>query len=645
MLRISPVRVLACAQFAALVCCTGCSSGPAFQQDFSLHSDKTSLSLRAGGPSQFITISEAAANGFSAPISVAVSGLPTGITASPSAFTLASGATQQVAFSAGVHASSLSGAIQFQATSRSLQHTLTPPIVITLLSVPGTDEVTYHFDNARTGLNPNETILIPSKVKSSSFGLIRIFPADGLVDAQPLYLSNLTIAGKRRNVVYVVSEHDSVFAYDADSGALLWQKSVLGPGETTSDDHGCGQITPEIGITSTPVIDRAAGPHGTIFLVGMTLDAAGNYHQRLHALDIVTGAELPDSPAEIHATFPGVGANSTNGVVLFDPAQYAERAGLLLLNHVIYLGWTSHCDQDPYTGWLMGYSESTLAQTGVLNVTPNGSEGSIWMAGAGLAADTTGNIYFLDANGVFDTNLTSNGMPAYGDYGNGMIKVSWIPGVLHEAPSLHVTDYFEPYDTVSQSDNDSDVGSGGLIVLPDQLDAKGNVHHLVVGAGKNGAIYMADRDNMGKFNPNDNSNLYQEVDGVIGGAWCGPAYFNQTLYYPSVDSPIVALPFSAARLATSPTVQTANSFPYPGGTPAISSTGTANGIVWAVENNSPAVLHAYDARTLDELYNTNQAPNGRDNFGDGNKFITPAVVEGKVFVGTPSGVAEFGLLN
>lgn len=571
--------------------------------------------------------------------------LPLALVACCAGCTLMPGMSRPVSFSAASGTSSLAPSTQSQSVSAGLTHALQPPIRVTSVAAPGVDVVTYHFDIARTGLNQNESILIPSKVNSTTFGLIRIFSADGLVDAQPLYLSNLTIAGHPHNVVYVVSEHDSVFAYDADTGVLLWQRSVLGPHETTSDDHGCGQITPEIGITSTPDIDRNAGPHGTIFLVGMTLDAAGKYHQRLHALDVTTGAELANSPIEIRATFPGTGANSTNGVVVFDPSQYAARAGLLLLNHVIYMGWTSHCDQDPYTGWLMGYNETTLAQTGVLNVTPNGSEGSIWMAGSGLAADTSGNIYFLDANGTFDTTLTPNGIPINGDYGNGMIKVSIIPGALHEAASLHVTDYFEPYDTVSQSNNDSDVGSGGLIVLPDQLDAGGNVHHLVVGAGKNGVIYMADRDNMGKFNPNDNSNLYQEVDNVIGGAWCKPAYFNQTVYYGSVDNPIVALPFSAAKLATTPSVQTANSFPYPGATPAISSTGNANGIVWAVENNSPAVLHAYNAITLNELYNSNQAANGRDNFGSGNKFITPAIANGKVLVGTPSGVAEFGLLQ
>ena len=213
-------------------------------------------------------------------------------------------------------------------------------------------------------------------------------------------------------MVFAVSEHDSVYAFDADTGAQIWKTSILGANETTSGNHGCGQITPEIGITSTPVIDRSAGAHGTIFVVGMSQDAQGAYHQRLHALDVTTGAEISGSPTEISASYPGTGANSSGGKVIFDPGQYAERVGLLLLNGVIYMGWTSHCDFQPYTGWLMGYSETSLAQTSVLNLTPNGSEGSIWMSGAGLAADTSGNIYFLDANGTFDTTLNANGFPA-----------------------------------------------------------------------------------------------------------------------------------------------------------------------------------------------------------------------------------------
>jgi hypothetical protein len=353
---------------------------------------------------------------------------------------------------------------------------------------------------------------------------------------------------------------------------------------------------------------------------------------------LTTGAELTGSPAEITASFPGTGANSSAGMVVFDPSQYAERVGLLLLSHTIYLGWTSHCDQQPYTGWLMAYNESDLAQISVLNLTPNGSEGSIWMSGAGLAADSNGFIYFLDANGTFDTNLDANNFPVDGDFGNGFIKVSMTGG------NLAVADFFEPYNTVQESDEDEDLGSGGALVLPDLKDASGNVHQLAVGAGKDATIYVVDRNAMGKFDSQSNATIYQKITGAIGGVWSMPAYFNNTVYYGAVSDNLKAFPITNATLAATASLQSANSFEYPGTTPAVSANGTTNGIVWAVENSNPAVLHAYNAATLQELYNSTQAANGRDNFGNGNKFITPIIVNGTVFVGTPSGVAEFGLL-
>jgi hypothetical protein len=497
--------------------------------------------------------------------------------------------------------------------------------------------LTYHNDVARTGLNPNETTLTPSSVNSSSFGKVGFLTTQGKVDAEPLYVPDLTIGGSAHNVVFVATEHDLVYAFDAGNFSQLWQTSVLGPGETPSDPHSCSQITPEIGITSTPVIDTKAGANGTIFVVAMSKDSSGNYHQRLHALDLTTGSEQNGSPANIQATFP-----RSSGQTTFDPYQYAERSGLLLLNAVIYMGWTSHCDENPYQGWLMGYKESTLQQASVLNITPNGSEGSIWMSGAGLAADPAANIYFLAANGTFDTSLNSNGFPANGDYGNAFMKVSTSGG------SLSVADYFTMHNTVAESDADEDLGSGGVIVLPDLKDASGNAVHLAVGAGKDGNIYVVNRDSMGKFNPNNDDAIYQQVDGQIGGREFGsPAYFNGTVYYGAVNAALKAFPMTNAKLAASPSSSTAVSFGYPGTTPSISANGTADAIVWAVEASSSGdgVLHAYNAGNLSsELYNSSQAANNRDSFAD-NKFITSLIAGGKVFVGTPTGVAVFGLLK
>jgi outer membrane protein assembly factor BamB len=633
-------RLRSSALFAAatFACACGTLNSSGHSGSFSLSLNTASLSLAAGG-SQSVTVSASAVNEFSQSIQVAVSGLPSGVAATPASFTLTPGTPQQVSLAASSSAPAATATVQFSGVAGTL--TASASLMLTVTAATNSanvDITTYHDDVGRTGLNPNESILTTTNVTSSQFGLLRILSVDGKVDAQPLYLANLTVAGQAQNVVFVATEHDSVYAFNADTGTQLWKTSILGASETTSGDHGCGQISPEIGITSTPVIDRTAGPHGTIFVVGMSQDSSGAYHQRLHALDVATGAELSGSPSEIAATFPGTGANSSGGNVVFAPGQYAERVGLLLLNHTIYLGFTSHCDQEPYTGWLMAYSESSLAQTGVLNLTPNGSEGSIWMSGAGLAADSSGNIYFLDANGTFDATLNAGGFPVNGDYGNGFLKVSTAGG------NLSVADYFEPYNTVAESNADEDLGSGGALVLPDLKDASGNVHHLAVGAGKDQNIYVVDRDNMGKFNPQNDNAIYQQIKGAIGGVWSMPAYFNNTVYYGAVSDRLKAFPIANAKLATAAAAQSANTFAYPGTTPSISANGTSNGIVWAVENSSPAVLHAYDATTLQELYNSNQAAANRDHFGNGNKFITPLIVDGKVFIGTPSGVAEFGLL-
>jgi len=501
--------------------------------------------------------------------------------------------------------------------------------------------LTWHNDNMRTGRNSSETTLTLKNVNSNSFGLLFVLPTDGLVDAQPLYAPNLTVGGSTHNVVFVASEHDSVYAFDADNGDTLWQVTTLGAGETPSDNRGCGQVTPEIGITSTPVIDLSSGPHGTIYVVAMSKDKNGNYYQRLHALDVTTGAEQFGGPVAIAAQYPGTGDNSQNGYVIFDPKQYKERAGLLLVNHIVYTAWASHCDDRPYTGWIISYDEKTLLQQSVLNVTPNGNEGAIWQAGAGPAADSTGNIYFLDANGTFDTTFDKNGFPINDDYGNAMMKLST------KKEQLAVADYFNMYNTIAESEADEDLGSGGAMVIPNIKDSSGKLHQLVVGAGKDQNIYLADRNNMGKFNPNNNNQLYQELTGVLAGSvFSAPAFAENRIYYGAVGDNIKAFAFnSSAMLNSAPQSQTPTSFGYPGATPSISGSTKNNLILWATENTSPAVLHAYNANNLAvELYNSNQAAGGRDHFGNGNKFITPMIANGKVYVGTQTGVGVFGLL-
>jgi hypothetical protein len=494
--------------------------------------------------------------------------------------------------------------------------------------------LTYHNDVGRTGQNLNETTLTTANVASAQFGQLGTINVDGPVDAEPLYVGGMTINGVAHNVLFVVTESDSVYAFDADSFTQLWHNAVLtGTGESPSGDHGCGQVEPTIGITSTPVIDLSAGPDGTIFVVAMSIDTNGNYHQRLHAIDLVTGLDEM-AASDIQATG-------------FAPGQYEERSGLLLSNGVIYLAWTSHCDDLPYNAWVMGYGESSLQQVSAINLTPNGNAGGIWMAGDGLAADSSGNIYFLDGNGTFDTTL-NNGFPNQGDYGNGFIKLSTANN------SLAVADYFEMFDTVNQSNNDRDLGSGGLLLLPDMKDSGGTTRQLAVGAGKadfisgNVMLYVVDRNNMGKFNPNSDV-IYQELSSSLQGgtgAFATPAYFNNTLYYGAVGDNLRAFPIAQAQVASAASSASPSTFGYPGTTPSISANGTTNpptnGIVWAIA--SATTLTAFDATNLaNQLFSANFSGTGS------TKFITPMIANGKVYVGTgaangnPGTVVIFGL--
>jgi len=502
-----------------------------------------------------------------------------------------------------------------------------------------TDVLTYHYDAMRSGENLAETVLTPANVTSARFGKLRTLSTDGLVDAAPLVVTQLTIAGAlHSHVVYVATEHDSVYAFDADTGgAPLAQVSLLEPGEQTSDNRGCDQVQPEIGITSTPVIDRTAGPNGTIFVVAMSkTTATGAYIHRLHALDLVTLQERPSSPVVIQATYPG-----TAGA--FVPGQYKERGALLLHQGQIYTSWASHCDHSPYNSWIMAYDETTLAQSAVLDLTPNatnGVNGGIWDV-AGLAVDSSGALYTLIGNGKFDTTLTGAGFPNQQDYGNAAVKLT------QAGSTLTVSDYFATSNTVTQSQADSDLGSGSPLLIADQVDSAGTTRHLMLAVGKDDNLYLLDRDNMGKFNVNGNT-IYQQVNSAVGGGnFSAPVYFNGSIYLAGIGSPLKQFQFAQALLPATRTSQSSASFGFPGTSPSISANGTANAIVWAAESNinSAAVLHAYNPANLAvEYYNSSQAAGDRDSYGNGNKFITPVVANGLVFVGTPTGVAVFGLL-
>jgi hypothetical protein len=501
-----------------------------------------------------------------------------------------------------------------------------------LVVVQGQAVLTWHNDHARTGQNLQETILTPANVKSATFGKLATISVDGKVDAQPLFVPALTVSGGVHNVLYVATEHDSLYAFDADTFVQLLHVSLVASGETSSDTRSCSQVTPEIGITATPAIDLNAGPHGTIYVISMSKDSAAKYHHRLHALDLTTLAEQFSGPKEIAATFPGTGAENT-----FVPAVHKERPGLLISGGIVYTTWGSHCDAGAYAGWVLSYNETTLAQVGVLNLEPNGSDGGIWASGSGPAVDASGNVYLLTGNGTFDTTLNSSGLPSKGDYGNAFVKVA-------TSGALTVTDYFTMTNTVSESGSDTDLGSGGLMLLPSLNNAQGQPVSLAVGAGKDHHIYVVSLNGMGGFNPSMDS-IYQFMQNVLpGGAWSSPAWFNGRLYYGGVSDSVKAFVFSGGAFSLDS--KSANTFAYPGTTPSISANGSANGIVWAVDGSgSTEVLHAYDAANVaTELYNSNQAGT-RDQFGAGNKYIVPTIVHGKVYVGTTNGIGVFGLLS
>lgn len=496
--------------------------------------------------------------------------------------------------------------------------------------------LTYQYDASRAGVNANETALTPGNVNSNQFGKLFSYPVDGYIYAQPLYVPNVNIAGKGvHNTVFVVTEHDSVYALDADgpggaSAAPLWQVSFLNPAAGVTSvpftDTGCDQIVPEIGITGTPVIDPQSG---TIYLVAMTKESGNrgvNYVQRLHALDIASGAERAGGPVVIQASTPGTGDGGSTDV--FQPKNYKQRPGLLLLHGVVYTAWSSHCDIGQYHGWLIGYDAQSLQQVSVHNSTPNGNEGSLWASGAAPAADAAGNIFVVSGNGDFDY---ASGGP---DLGESYIK-------LATASGLAVSDYFTPFNQQSLNNGDVDTGSAGVAFIGDEAGSAAHPH-LMVGAGKEGRIYLLDRDHLGGWQSGSDSQIVQSIPGAIPGVFGNPAYFNKTVYFCAAGDSLRAFPIANAQMATAPSSHSPTAFGYPGCVPTITANGTANAIVWALEQSG--TLHAYDATNLSrELFNSNQNQ-GRDGLGSYVKFTAPAVANGKVFAGTQTALVVYGLL-
>jgi len=500
---------------------------------------------------------------------------------------------------------------------------------------------TQHYDNFRTGQDLDETVLNLANVNVNQFGKLFSVAVDGQVYAQPLYMPDITIpANGVHNVIYVATEHDSVFALDADSNTggnstPLWQTSFIDPANgintISSQDVNCGAISPEIGITSTPVIDPATN---TIYVLAETKEH-GQFFHRLHALDITTGAEKLGGPVTIQATYPGTGDGSSGGILTFDPVQHLNRPGLLLSNGSIFIAWSSNCDNDPFHGWVMSYDKTTLQQKGVWVTTPNGGRGGIWMSGAGVAADLSGSIFLSTGNGTFDTS----GSPT--DFGDSIVRMTLA------GSGLELNDYFTPYNQGSLDDEDEDVASGGVLLLPDQPGA--HVHELIQ-SGKEGSIYVVDRDLMGGFQNGSNSQIVQNITNQINGIFAVPAYWNNNVYFGGISDNVKAFSLSQGLLSATPTSSSPTSMGYPGATPVVSAKGTANGIVWTLQtasglNGGNEVLHAYDATNLgNELYNTAQNES-RDNPGAVVRFAVPTIVSGKAYVGAANQVSVYGLLQ
>ncbi len=554
-------------------------------------------------------------------------------------------------------APSAAGAYTITATS------ITNPTQTSTVALGVTDLAgiyTHRNDSARDGVNGEEYALTPGtggaggSVGTTTFGKLFSCQADGALYAQPLWVANLMVNGAQRNVVLVATAHDSLFAFDADANPCvqLWSVSLIdsahgaNAGETTVPSgvpgalvgSGSGDITPEVGVIGTPVLDPSSG---ALYVVSKSVDSTQtHFYQRLHAIDITTGDEKPRSPIAIQGTYPGTGDGG--GVDTFDPRQQNQRSALALVNGTVYIDWSSHEDTPPYYGWVMGYTygvASGFTQVAVLNVTPNVHYGGIWMGASGPSADASGNLYLITGNGGFDANTGGK------DYGDSLLQVSVAPDAGAPSAGFTVEQYFTPQDQQSDKDNDQDFGSGGAAVLANVTSGSGTVG-VVTGGGKDGTLYILNQASLGGFSATD-AGAWQSIPTGYG-IYSSVSVWNDTIYLGPFGGPLTSYALQTSstpsRFALQAQASNPASFDFPGPSPAISASGTTNGVVWALDNGQyctkqsngcgPAVLHAYDAVTLDELWNSSMAAGNADAAGNAVKFTVPSVANGKVYVGT-----------
>jgi hypothetical protein len=499
---------------------------------------------------------------------------------------------------------------------------------------------TSQYDNLRTGATLNESILDPQNVNVRQFGKLGAFKVDGAVYAQPLFIPSLEMPGKgTHDVLFVATEHDSVYAFNADrpDDPPLWHVSLLDKkrGDTTvpARDVQCPFIQPEVGVTPTPVIDLKTG---TLYLLARSMVghifADSEYFQHLHALAVTTGVEKFGGPKLIAASVPGRGIGARNGQVRFDPLLENPRASLLLVNDALYLTWASSCDREPYHGWIMAYDPQTLAQKAVLNVTPDGDQGGIWASDTGPGADTNGDIYVPTGNGTFDASAGGR------DYGDSVLKLAL------QGSSIVVRDYFTPYDQAKLSDADADLGSSGPLLLPDQPAPH---RHLLLQPTKGSMIYVIDRDRMGKFQT-DRDAVVQRIR-MRGGGYGAMAYWNGHVYFACSDDYLRDYTVENGKLTLS--THSTTEFPNPGATTSVSANGNKSAIVWAVAtktwngSDQPAVLYAFDANKIGQPIYTSEQNSKRDRAALATRFVIPVIVHGRVYFGTRGEVEVYGLLK
>src|SRR6267378_3271642 len=518
-----------------------------------------------------------------------------------------------------------------------------------------TGVVTYHNNVARDGTNTQEYALTTSTVTTTSFGKIFSCPVDGAAYTQPLWVPSLNIGGVLRNTIFVATQHDSVYAFDADRSpcAKLWSINLLDTahggtsGETTvpTGDVGNGfqDIQPEIGVTGTPVIDLASE---TLYVVSKSEGPAGSFHQRLHALDLITGNEKFAGPIDIAASVPGTGAGSVGGILNFNRRNQHQRSGLTLVNGTVYIAWASHEDHDPYHGWVIGYDAASLTQVAAFNADPNGSRSGIWMSGGAPAVDASGSLYLSTGNGTFDGN---SGTPPNNDFGDTVMKIGTSSG-------LALADWFTPFNQAFLDGQDADLGSSGVVILPDQTSGPA---HLLVAGGKEGKLYLLDRDVMGNYcatcttTDTDVLQSFLAAPAIFG----TPAFWQNKLYLGGTADALSLFAFDATtgNFNTVASSQSATSFQFPGPTPSVSAQGASGGVLWAIDSSrygvpsafgtGSAILHAYDAANLSsELWNSSLAANNRDTAGNAVKFTVPTVANGKVYIGTRTEIDVYGLL-